>query len=92
MIGILNWQKVIEKLFVTQKKLIDSSIKNKQTAICSDLPFLILSFSRYVDIESMNIIFSDVDKKEWKLLGNKSKEIVHALRLLEMLFLKQLKE
>ena len=40
----------------------------------------------------MNIFFSDVDKKEWKLLGNKSKEIVHALRLLEMLFLKQLKE
>ena len=66
------------------KKPIDLSIKNKQVAFCSNLPFGILSFSSYVNIETMNIIFSDVDMNEYKLLGTKSKQIIHALKLLEM--------
>ena len=32
-------------------------------------------FSSYVDIESMNIISSDVDMNDYKLLGTKSKRI-----------------
>ena len=39
------------------KKPIDLSIKNKQIAFCSKLSFGILSFSSYVDVETMNIIF-----------------------------------
>ena len=67
-----------------RKKPINLSIKNKQTAFCSNLPFGILSFSSYVDIESMNIISSDVDINERKLLGTKSKQVVNALKLLEI--------
>ena len=67
-----------------RKKPINLSIKNKQTASCSNLTFGILSFSSYVDIESMNIISSDVDINEHKLLGTKSKQVVNALKLLEI--------
>ena len=75
------------------KKPLNLSIKNKQIAFCSNLPFWILSFSSYVDIESMNIISSDVDTNEYKLLGTKSKQIVNALKLLGMpLFLGFLKK
>ena len=75
------------------KKPVNLSIKNKQIAFCSNLPFWILSFSSYVDIESMNIISSDVDTNEYKLLGTKSKQIVNALKLLGMpLFLGFLKK
>ena len=75
------------------KKPVNLSIKNKQIAFCSNLPFWILSFSNYVDIESMNIISSDVDMNEYKLLGTKSKQIVNALKLLGMpLFLGFLKK
>ena len=49
------------------KNPIDLSIKNKQMVFCSDLPFGITSFSSYVDIESLNIISSDVDMNEYKL-------------------------
>ena len=66
------------------KRPIDLSIKNKQVAFSSNLPFGILSFSSYVDIETMNIIFSDLDMNEYKLLGTKSKQIVNALKLLEI--------
>ena len=38
------------------KKPIDLTIKNKQIAFCSNFPIGILSFSNYVDIESINII------------------------------------
>ena len=67
-----------------RKKPINLSIENKQTAFCSNLPFGILSFSSYADIESMNIISSDVDINEHKLLGTKSKQVVNALKLLEI--------
>ena len=49
------------------KNPIDLSIKNKQMAFCSDLPFGIISFPSCVDIESLNIISSDVDMNEYKL-------------------------
>ena len=42
------------------------------------------SFSRYVYVESMNIISSDVDINEYKRLGTKSKQIVNDLKLLKM--------
>ena len=75
------------------KKPLNLSIKNKQIAFCSNLPFWLLSFSSYVDIESMNIISSDVDTNEYKLLGTKSKQIVNVLKLLGMpLFLGFLKK
>ena len=56
------------------KKPIDLSIRNKQIAFCSNLPFGILSFSNYVDIKAVNIISSDVQTDEYKLLGTKSKK------------------
>ena len=69
---------------ILRKKPINLSIKNKQTAFCSNLSIGMLSFSSYVDIESMNIISSDVDINEHKLLGTKSEQVVNALKLLEM--------
>ena len=43
-------------------KPVDSSIQNKEIACCSELPFGILSFNSYLDIESMSIISSNVEK------------------------------
>ena len=79
-----------------RKKSIDLSIKNKQKTFCSNLPFGILSLSSYVDIESMNIISSNVDMNEYKLLVTKSKQIVKVLKKLRISlflgFLKKLKK
>ena len=49
-------------------KPIDSIFKNKCTVYCLELPFGIISFCRYVGIETMNIISSDVEMH--KVLGN----------------------
>ena len=54
-------------------KHIDLSLKNKQIDFCPGLPFGILSFSSYVDIEETNIISSDVEMNEYKLSIAKSK-------------------
>ena len=43
-------------------KPVDSSIQNKEIACCSELAFGILSFNSYLDIESMSIISSNVEK------------------------------
>ena len=54
----------------------------KQTnSFCSNLSFGILSFSSYVNIESMYIIFFDEEMSEYKLLGTKSKKIVNPIKL-----------
>ena len=66
-----------------KKRPVDLSLKNRQIAFCSDLIFGI-SFSSYVDIETMNVIFSDVVMNEYKLLGTKLIELVNALKLLGM--------
>ena len=58
---------------IINKKPIDLRIKGKQIALCSNLLLRILSFSNYVDIESMNNIFSDIDMNEYELLGTKLK-------------------
>ena len=47
--------------------------------------FGILSLSSHFDMKTMNIISSDVQTNLYKLLRTKSKEIVDALRLLELL-------
>lgn len=52
---------------------IDSNLKNECIAYCPELLFGILSFFSYVDIEGMDIIFSSVERNEYKLLGIKSK-------------------
>ena len=67
-----------------RKKPIDLSIKNKQITFCLNLPFGILSSSSYVDIESMNIISSNVNMNEYELLRTKLKQIVNVLKLLRM--------
>ena len=45
-------------------------------AFYSELPSGILSFSSYVDIETINIVSFDVQVNQYKLLGTKSKQIV----------------
>ena len=52
-------------------KPIDSNLKNKYIAYCLELLFGILSFSRYVNIEAINIISSDIEINEYKQLGVK---------------------
>ena len=69
-----------------KKPIFDLSIKNRQITFCFNSPFGILSFSSYVDIESMNVILSDIDMNEYQLLGTKSDQIVNALKLLKGLF------
>ena len=65
-------------------KYIHSSLKNKWIAYSLELPFGILSFSSYLDIVAMNIISSDVEINEYKLLGVKSNKLVNALKQLGM--------
>ena len=65
------------------EKPIDLSIKNKKIAFYSNLLFGMLSFSNYVDIESMNTISSDVDMNEYRLLGTKPKQVVDTFKLLK---------
>ena len=53
-------------------KPIDSNFSNKQRAYCPDLPFGIISFNSFVNIETMNIFSSDVEVNEHKLICTKS--------------------
>ena len=53
------------------KRPIDLSNKNKYMTYCSELPFGILFYSSYIDLEKMRIVFSVVEKNEYKLLGTK---------------------
>ena len=46
----------------------------------SKILFEILPFSSYVDIKAMNIISSDVEGNEYKLLSVKSNKLVNALK------------
>ena len=45
------------------KRPIDISNKDKCVAYCSELPFGILSYSSYIDLENMKIVFSVVERK-----------------------------
>ena len=82
---MLYMTKIINSGENLRKKSIDVSIQTKQMAFYSDLPFGILSLSSYVNIESMNIIFSYVHMNVYQLLGIGSRQMVNALRLLEKL-------
>ena len=53
---ILHMKRYIDDGENLCKKTIDLSIKNKQIAFCSNLIIGILSFSSYVENESMNVI------------------------------------
>ena len=63
----------------------DSSIQSKETAFCSELPFGILSFNSYLDIESMNVISSRVEINEYKLWNIESLDFMCAFMKLEIL-------
>ena len=55
-------------------KPIDLSNKSKCMAYCIELPFVILSYCRYIDLGKMKIVSSKIDKNEYKILGTKSKK------------------
>ena len=78
-----------------RKKPIDLSIKNKNIAFCSNLPFVtLLSPSSYVGTELTNSFFSDLEN-EYKLFVTKSKQIpkmFHFSRLLKKIKEDQLKK
>ena len=59
-------------------KPIDSNFNNKQIAYCSELPFGTISFDSFVNIETMKIIFSDIEVIEYELIGTKSDKLVNA--------------
>ena len=63
-------------------KPIDSNSNNKQIAYCPNLPFGIISFNSFVNIETLNVIFSDVEVNEYEFIGTKSDKLVNALRQL----------
>ena len=60
-------------------KPIDLSFKGKYRAYCPELPFGI-SFSRLVNIETMNIISFDVEINEYENLGVQPEKLVNALK------------
>ena len=63
--SILNIVEYVSKGKNLKTKLIDSSFKNKHTTYCLELPFRIISFSSYANIETMNTISSDVKINEF---------------------------
>ena len=56
-------------------KSIGSSNKNKCMAYCGELPFGILSYCRYIDLEKMKILSCKIEKDEYRLLGTKINRI-----------------
>ena len=58
---ILNTAEYISNGKYLKIKPIDLSLKDKYIAYCHELPFGIISPSSYVNIETMNIICSDVE-------------------------------
>ena len=54
----------IEKYIISNKP----NLVNKEITYCFELPFGILTFNGYVDIEKMYIISSDVEINECELL------------------------
>ena len=65
-------------------------------AYCGELPFGILPYCRYIELDKMKIVSCKTEKDEYRLLGTISKKMVIALRLLKMPlflgFLKNLRE
>lgn len=59
-------------------KPIASSFKNKHMAYCLKLSFGIISSSRFVDIKTMNIIFSHVEINK-VLVNNPNNSIYYCL-------------
>ena len=55
-------------------KSIDSSNKNKCVAYRGELPFRILFYCRYIDLEKLKIVSCKKEKDEYRLLGIKSKK------------------
>ena len=52
-------------------KPIDLSNKNKCMTYCGELPFGILSYCKYIDLEKIRIVSSKIKKNEYKLFGAK---------------------
>ena len=77
-------------------KPVGSINKNKCMANCGEVPFGILSYYRYIDLEKKKTVSCKIEKDEYRLSGTKSKKIVIALTLLKVPlfigFLKKLKE
>ena len=53
------------------KRPIDLSNKNKCRTCCSELPFGILPYSSYTDLDKIKVVFSVVEKNENKIIGTK---------------------
>ena len=79
---ILSIAKYISNWKNCKIKLIDSSFKDKCVAYCNELPFGILFIFSYLNIETMNIISSNVEINKNELLVNKSNELCTALKQL----------
>ena len=73
--SVVNIVEYIRKRKNLRIKPIDSSFKTKRIAYCFELPFIIISFSSYVNIEGINIIYSD--KEMDKLLANNSINLLY---------------
>ena len=66
------------------KKPIDFDIKNESIAYCDVLPFGILSYSSYIDINTVEIIYSVAEENKYKILGTKSVKMAKAFRKLKI--------
>ena len=63
---------------------IDLDIKNEFITCCDDLPLGILSYSSYINFDTMEIISSTAEKNKYKILGTKSVKVAEALRKLKI--------
>ena len=68
-------------------KPIDSNFNIKQIDFYPELPFGIISLHILVNIEILNINFSNVEVNRYEIIGTKSDELVNALKQLGIPYL-----
>ena len=64
-----------------------SGNKSKCMAYCGELPFGILSYCRYTDLEKMKVVSCNIEKHEYRLLGTKSKKIGYCFKVIKNAFI-----
>ena len=68
-------------------KYIDSSNKNECMVYCNELPYGILSYSSYINLEEMIVVYSVVEKNEYNFLGTKSEKNGYCLKTIKNAFI-----
>ena len=68
-------------------KPVGSINKNKCMANCGEVPFGILSYYRYIDLEKKKTVSCKIEKDEYRLSGTKSKKNSYCFNVIKSAFI-----